>query len=82
MEIELGRDRLGKFSFQVRRLFVGLACVPCILALANHYFEWGLFGKFERYSIGISFVLGFLVMRYLGPTMQEMREYRDAKRRQ
>ena len=46
MEMELGRDRLGKFSFQVRRFFVGCACVPCILAVANHYFEWGLFGKY------------------------------------
>lgn len=81
MEMELGKDRLGKFSFQVRRVFVGLACVPCVLALASHYLEWGLFGRFERYSIGVSFILAFLVLRYLGPTMQEMRDYRDAKRK-
>jgi len=39
----------------------------------------GLFGKFERYSIGVSFVLAFLVMRYLGPTMQEIQDHREKK---
>lgn len=41
MQMQLGKNRLGKFSFQVRRLFVGCALVPCILAIANYYLGWG-----------------------------------------
>lgn len=78
--MQLGENRLGKFSFQVRRIFVGCALVPCILSVANYYLDWGLFGKRERWPIAASFVLLFLVMRYLGPTLQEVRDYRSSGR--
>jgi hypothetical protein len=75
--MQLGGNRIGKFSFTMRRVFVGCALVPCVLAVANYYFEWGLFGSFDRGLIAASFVLLFLVMRYLGPTMQEIRDHRS-----
>jgi len=78
--MELGRDRLGKFSLTTRRVFVGCALVPCVVTVANHYFGWGLFGWEDRWSIAASFVLLFLVMRYLGPTVQQLREYRESRR--
>ena len=78
--MQLGKNRLGAFSFQVRRVFVGCALVPCILSVLNYYFKWQLFGKSTRWSIAASFVLLFLVMRYLGPTVEEVRKYRDAQR--
>ena len=74
--MELGESRLGKFSLGMRRVFVGCALVPCILTVANYYFEWGLFGRFGRWVLAASFVSLFLVMRYLGPTVQEIRDYR------
>jgi hypothetical protein len=80
MNMELGEGRIGRFSLQVRRLFVGLAALPCALSVADWYFKWNLFGRFGRYSVGVSFIVLFLVMRYLGPTTQEMRDYRDSKR--
>jgi hypothetical protein len=67
--MELGANRLGSFSFSARRAFVGCALVPCAMTVANHYFQWGLFGKNYRWSIVASFSLLLLVMRYLGPTM-------------
>ena len=75
--MKLGENRLGKFSFQARRLFVGCALFPCILAVANYYFGWGLFGRAERWFIAAAFVLLFLVIRYLGPTVQQIRDYRS-----
>jgi len=74
--MELAGRRLGSFSLLVRRVFVGLALVPCLVAVANSYLGWGLFSKFGKWAIVISFVVLFLVMRYLGPTVQQLREYR------
>ena len=78
MDIE--GNRLGNFSLTARRGFVGLALVPCAVSVANYYFGWGLLGSQERWSIAASFVLMFLVMRYLGPTVHQIREYRDGKK--
>lgn len=74
--MELGGNRLGKFPLTVRRAFVGCALVPCAVTVANHYPGWGLFGRDDRWSIAVSFVLLFLVMRYLGPTVQQLQDYR------
>lgn len=74
--MDLGENRLGSFSLTTRRIFVGCALILCLLAVASRYFEWGLFGRLERAAVGTSFVALFLVMRYLGPTMHQMRDYR------
>jgi hypothetical protein len=79
--MDLAGKRLGKFSLQSRRAFVSCALAPCIVAVANFYLGWGLFGISERWLIAVSFIGLFLVMRYLGPTVQELRDYRDKKRR-
>ena len=79
--MELRGNRLGNFSLATRRAFVGCALVPCAVTVANHYFGWALFGKGERWSIAASFALLFLVMRYLGPTVRQLRDYRERDRR-
>lgn len=78
--MELAGTRLGKFSLTTRRAFVGCALVPCAVTVANHYLGWGLFGSDDRWPIAASFVLLFLVMRYLGPTVHQLREYRQSGR--
>lgn len=78
--MRIGENRLGKFSFRTRRVFVGCALVPCVLTAANYYFGWGIFGKSDRWSVAASFILLFLVMRYLGPTVEEVGKYRNARR--
>jgi hypothetical protein len=78
--MELGGNRLGKFSLTTRRVFVCCALVPSVVTVANHYLGWGLFGVDDRLSIAISFVVLFLVMRYLGPTVHQLREYREGGR--
>jgi len=78
--VQLGEDRLGRFSFQMRRVFVGCALLPCVMTVAGYYLRWGLFGGFGRWAIAASFVLLFLVMRHLGPTVQEVQDYRNNRR--
>lgn len=79
--MEIGGDRLGTFPLTVRRAFVGCALVPCAVTVGNHYFGWGLFGGGDVWPIVASFALLFLVMRYLGPTVQQLREHREARGR-
>ena len=78
--MQLGENRLGKLSFRMRRVLVGCALLPCVVAVADYYLQWGLFGKFGRSAIAASFVLLFLVMRYLGPTVQQVQDYRNDRR--
>lgn len=78
--MELGYNRLGNFSFRARRIMVGVALVPCLLSGMNVYLGWHLLGGFDNAVLGGCLILLFLVMRYLGPTMQEIREYREAAR--
>ncbi len=78
--MQVGEDRLGKFSFRMRRVFVGCALLPCVVTVMDYYLRWGLFGRFGRWAIAASFVLLFLVMRYLGPTVQEVQDYRNDRR--
>ena len=62
--MEIEGKRLGNFSLTARRGFAGLA----------------LLGSQDRWSIAASGVLMFLVMRYLGPTVRQIREYREGKK--
>jgi hypothetical protein len=78
--MELGGSRLGKFSLTTRRVFVGFALAPCVVTVANHYLGWGIFGGHDRLPIAASFIVLFFVMRYLGPTVQQLREYRESGR--
>ena len=78
--MDLGGSRLGNFSLSTRRLVVGVALIPCVLFVASHYLNWGLAGRFGKEAIAGSFVVLFLVMRYLGPTVDDLRRLRNAER--
>jgi hypothetical protein len=74
--MQLGKNRLGHISFRVRRLIVGIALLPCILSVANIHFKWALFGGLDKVAVAVCFIALFLVMRYIGPTVQEVEDYR------
>ena len=78
--MQLGENRLGNFSFVMRRVFVGCALVPCVVTVADYCLRWELFGRFGRWIMAASFALLVLVMRYLGPTVQEVVNYRNDRR--
>lgn len=75
--MELKGRRLGNFSLSARRMFVGLALIPCVLFVLNHYLEWDLVGSRDKQAIAVSFAVLVLVMRYLGPTVEDIRRYRE-----
>ena len=81
MGMELYGNRLGRFTLKARRLFVGIALVPALLSVLNYYLDWGLAGDHAREGIGLAFAGLLLVMRYLGPTVEELRRYRSAQRK-
>lgn len=81
MGMELHGNRLGRFTLKTRRVFVGIALVPALLSVLNYYLGWGLAGDYAEEAIGLAFVGLFLVMRYLGPTVEELRRYRSAERK-
>jgi hypothetical protein len=78
--MELGTNRLGNFSFNARRAFLAIALVPFLLSLANLFLEWHWFGQYDKQIVVGCSVVGFLVLRYLGPTVSDAKKYRDAKR--
>ena len=77
--MELSGRRLGRFSLNARRLFVAAALAPCLLSVANYYLNWELAGRFDRVAIAASFAALFLVMRYLGPTVDDIKRYRETE---
>lgn len=78
--MELEGKRLGNFSFNTRRVIAGCVLVLCIVTVADYYLGWGLFGRFGRWAIAASFVLVVFVLRYIAPTVQEVRDYRAKAR--
>ena len=78
--MELGENRLGNFSFHARRVIVGIALLPCLLSVINLYLKWGLFGHLDTAAVAVCFIALFLVMRYLGPTVREVKKHREAIR--
>lgn len=78
--MKLGDDRLGNMSFNARRTIVALSLLPFSLVVANLYFEWHWFGKFDKRAVLVCAVVLFLVLRYLGPTVRDAQDYRAAKR--
>jgi hypothetical protein len=70
-------------TFNQKRLCVGIAAVVAALCLANYELGWSIFGSLDAKKVFIgSMVLLALVVHYLGPTLREVQEYRDARRGQ
>jgi hypothetical protein len=68
-------------AFNQKRLIVGVALAAALFSVANYYLDLGVFGRFGKHMIAASFVVLFLSMRYAGPTITEVREYREQQRR-
>lgn len=60
-------------------MFVGLALIPFVVFVLNHYLEWHLVGSLDEQAMTVSVAVLFLVMRYLGPTVEEIRRYREGR---
>ena len=72
---------MSNFSFNKRRAVLGVFLLLCLLCVVNFYFKLGVFGRFSKQAVIISFVVLAVVQHFIGPTLSEVREYRDNKRR-
>lgn len=74
---------MKKPSLLTRRILGGIVLVLCLSTAANYYFGLSLLGgRFDKDAMAISFIAMFLYVIFLTPTMDELREHRDSKRRQ
>lgn len=71
-----------KFSFTQRRIGAGILLFAALICVGNYYLEWDLFGPFGKQVIIGLFVLIFAYLSYVGSSLQEIREYREAKDRE
>jgi hypothetical protein len=69
-----------KLSFKQKRTTAGVFLCIAVFCIINILFEFNFFGKYGRLVEILSFVTLALVMGYLGPTSQEIRDYRAQKR--
>jgi len=70
---------MGRLSFTTRRVLSGVALAQLLFFVMNFY-RFHLFGEYDRKALVVSAVLAGICLLFVGPTLEEQREYR-AKRR-
>ena len=71
---------MSKLSFNSKRIVLGVGLLACLLCVANYYLNFGVFGRFAKQAMIVSFIVLVLVQHYMGPTLTEVQEHRDRKR--
>ena len=67
-------------SFDQKRFVTGMALVVLLLAAANHYFDWGLFGSYGKaVMLGVMLVVGLAFARFLPAFQVEMEDRVEAQ---
>ena len=54
-----------------------LVVLPCV---ANFYLELGLFGRFAKQAVAVSFVIMALLLRFYAPSIYRLRAYQRLRR--
>jgi hypothetical protein len=71
---------VSKLSFNGKRVVLGIGLLVCLLCVANYYLNFGVFGRFGKQAVIVSFIVLVVVQHFVGPTLSEVRDYRDKKR--
>jgi hypothetical protein len=71
---------MSKLSFNGKRVVLGVWLIECLLCVANYYLNWGVFARFAKQAVIVSFIVLVIVQHFIGPSLSEVREYRDKKR--
>lgn len=74
------RWRIKGLSLTQRRIWVGVAGVPALLSVANYYGGWVGQAPWPQRFVAVAFLLVWAVLTFVGPTIDELRAYRDSKR--
>lgn len=71
---------MSKLSFNGKRVVLGGGLLLCLLCVANCFFNFGIVGRFGKQAMIVSFIVLVIVQHFIGPSLSEVREYRDKKR--
>lgn len=70
---------MPNLSLKTKRLVTGSALALLIAAIANLYVT-RIFGKHDRQIVVATAILLAIAIMYIGPSLQEIRDYRDQRR--
>ena len=73
---------MSKLSFNGKRVVLGVWLLLCMFFVANYYLDIGVVGRFAKQAVILSFVVLALLQHFVGPSLSEVREYRERLRRQ
>lgn len=71
-----------KLSFNGKRIGAGILLLMALICVSNYYFEWRIFGQFNKQVMVGVFVVMFMYLFRVGPTLEEVQEHRDKKNRE
>jgi hypothetical protein len=71
---------MSKLSFNSKRIVLGIGLLICLFCVANYYLNLGVLGRFAKQAAIASFIVLVIVQHFIGPSLSEVREYRDKKR--
>ena len=63
-----------------QRVASGLTLSLVLACAANFYLKLGLFGRFSKQAVALSFVVMALQLRFFAPTIHRMRAYQRLQR--
>jgi hypothetical protein len=69
-------------SFNQKRVIAGVLLIPLLICSANPWFGLNLFGGCDKKISVVILLIFFIVMRYFGPTIKELEDSRDRKRKE
>ena len=73
---------MSKLSFNGKRVVLVVWLLLCMFFVANYYLDIGVVGRFAKQAVILSFVVLALLQHFVGPSLSEVREYRERLRRQ
>ena len=73
---------MSKLSFNGKSVVLGVWLQLCMFFVANYYLDIGVVGRFAKQAVILSFVVLALLQHFVGPSLSEVREYRERLRRQ
>ena len=77
--VEPALERAGarRLPFNQKRALLLPFAAAMALTGANVLAGWRLFGRLDRAAVAVTWVLAALVLHYVGPTVDEIRAYRE-----
>lgn len=70
---------MAALSLIGKRILAGIALLQLLLAVPN-YFVFHLFDPFDKKLLVVSGVILGIYVHYFGPSVEELRDYRERKR--